>query len=127
MYNQRRAAGERVRGTPTPAFIGTAGDYSKKLTKPAAPLNKPVPLKKPERILIADTLVDRVAFQRMRNEDLFQWGGSHIDDQGITFSVDGKITDAMKQLYQSSLKATCYDLSLVSHLSSFPPLFRTLS
>ena len=42
----------------------------------------------------------------MRNQDLSLKGGSLIDDQGITFSVDRKLMDEMKRLYQSSLKAT---------------------
>jgi len=42
----------------------------------------------------------------MRNEDLSKNGGSHYDDQGIVFSTDGKVLDEMKQLYQSSIKAT---------------------
>ena len=41
----------------------------------------------------------------MRNQDLSLKGGSLIDDQGITFSVDRKVMDEMKRLYQSSLKA----------------------
>ena len=41
----------------------------------------------------------------MRNQDLSLKVGSLIDDQGITFSIDRKVIDEMKELYQSSLKA----------------------
>ena len=49
-------------------------------------------------------LKDRIAYQRMQNEDLSLWSGTRIDNQGIAFSTDGKIIDEMKRLYQSSLK-----------------------
>jgi len=118
-YDQCHAALERMCGSPTPAFFGQAGERSahrKEQPVPfilplkvesikVNPLN-PLPTKKPKRIPMAEKLEDRVAYQRMRNEDLSKNGGSHYDDQGIVFSTDGKVLDEMKQLYQSSIKAT---------------------
>ena len=41
----------------------------------------------------------------MHNDDLSIRGGTPIDNQSITFSVDRKVIDTMKWLYQLSLKA----------------------
>ena len=77
-YEQRRAAGERLRGTPMPAFFGQAGDWSEKLMEHAAPLQLHPQTKseKPDKIPLAEKLEDRVAYQRMRNKDLSVKGGS---------------------------------------------------
>jgi hypothetical protein len=118
VYEQRRAAAERWRGTPTPAFIGQAGERSKQWMEHSAPPKlqlevKPeevttsgtAPTKKPKKVPMAEKLEDRVAYQHMRNEDLSTKGRSLYENQGIAFSVDGKVIDEMKRLYQSSLKA----------------------
>jgi hypothetical protein len=95
---QRRAAGERLRGTVEPAFIGHAGENTNNLTEQPAPSMNPISPKELERIPLADTLKDRIAYQRMRNEDLSQWRGSRIDNQGITFNANGKVIDEMRRL-----------------------------
>jgi len=108
-YDQHCAAVERMRGSPTPAFFGQAGERSAHRKEQPVPSILPLkvesikvnplnllPTKKPKRIPMAEKLEDRVAYQRMRNEDLSKNGGSHYDDQGIVFSTDGKVLDEMK-------------------------------
>jgi len=76
LYDQRHAAVERMRGSPTPAFFGQAGEHSahqKEQPVPSIlplkvesikvnPLN-PLPTKKPKRIPMAEKLEDRVTYQ----------------------------------------------------------------
>ena len=89
-----------------PAFFGQAGERSENLAERSALLQLQPQTKseKPDRIPLAEKLEDRVAYQQMRNEDLSMKGGSRYKDQGILFSMDGKIIDEMRRLYQLSLK-----------------------
>jgi hypothetical protein len=53
------------------------------------------------RIPIADNRRDRIAFQRLRNDDVSRRGTSVYDDQGIVFEGDQPI-DLMEQVYLRS-------------------------
>jgi hypothetical protein len=107
-YEQRRAAAGRYQEFPAPTFLGQAGERSEQKTEQAAPpiINKqsepeeellvPLPKKKLKKIPMAEKLDDRIAYQRMRNEDMSSKGGSRYADQGIVFSTNGNVIDEMK-------------------------------
>ena len=117
-YKQHHAAAGWYQGSPIPpAFFRQAGEHSEQRTEqvalpkvnmqsePEEELLIPLPKKKPQMIPMAKKLQNRIAYQRMHNEDMCTKGGSRYADQGIAFSADGKVLDEMKQLYQSSLKS----------------------
>ena len=57
---------------------------------------KPNSTKETEKVLMAEKLDDRVAYQRMCNQDLSIKGESRYKDQGIVFMADGKVLDEIK-------------------------------
>jgi len=116
-YEQRCAAALRLRNTPMPAFFGHAGSPTMKASLPSAH-ERPVspkaeteastgvpPIGKHFCVELADNLRDRTVYQQIRNADLFEWGHSNYDDQGIIFGHNREVHDEMRNMYQSSLKA----------------------
>jgi len=100
-----------------PAFFGHAGSSTTKASLPSA-RERPVspkaeteastgvpPIGKHFRVELADNLRDRTVYQQIQNADLFEWGYSNYNDQGITFGHNCKVHDEMRNIYQSSLKA----------------------
>ena len=116
-YEQQRTAALCLRNTPVPAFFGQAGSLTTKATSPSARRRIVLPKVETEasvgvpptgkrfHIDLADNLRDRTVYQQICNADLFEWGHSNYEDQGITFGPNREVNDEMKNMYQSSLRA----------------------
>jgi len=106
-----------MRRSPMPAFFGQAGSPSAKAASPLtygrlmSPKVKTEasggvsPVEKCFCVELVDNLCDWTVYQQIQNADLFEWGHSNYDDQGIMFGPNCVVHNEMRNMYQSSLKA----------------------